>query len=117
MCYIYIEFIDFCRVKMNTHGSKSNPETITEVEVSALGRYADVWTEHVERLGHFSRAPQYRFSETAGIVKGKTVLDAAARGIQYRIFARWRENDRHRYFSPADCTCAAGRKAGTLGIR
>jgi len=44
-------------------------------------------------------------------------MPAAAR-IQYpHLRPHGRENDRHRYFSPADCTCAQAEKQEPLGIR
>jgi ubiquinone/menaquinone biosynthesis C-methylase UbiE len=77
---------------MNTHRSKSNPETITEGEVSRhWDDNADVWTEHVRKGWDTFREHLNNpaFLKLAGNLKGKTVLDAGCgEGYNTRIFAR-----------------------------
>ncbi|MGP8079132.1 MAG: class I SAM-dependent methyltransferase [Dehalococcoidales bacterium] len=77
---------------MNTHRLKSNPETITEGEVSRhWDDNADVWTEHVRQGWDTFREHLNNpaFLKLVGNLKGKTVLDAGCgEGYNTRIFAR-----------------------------
>jgi 2-polyprenyl-3-methyl-5-hydroxy-6-metoxy-1,4-benzoquinol methylase len=79
-------------MKMNTHKSKSKPETITEGEVSRhWDDNADVWTEHVRKGWDTFREHLNNpaFLKLVGNLKGKTVLDAGCgEGYNTRIFAR-----------------------------
>src|SRR5271157_5094228 len=77
---------------MNIRKLKSNPETITEGEVSRhWDDNADVWTEHVRKGWDTFREHLNNpaFLKLAGNLKGKTVLDAGCgEGYNTRIFAR-----------------------------
>ena len=84
--------VSLYRMKMNTHKSKSNPETITEGEVAQhWDDNADVWTEHVRKGWDTFREHLNNpaFLKLIGNLKGKTVLDAGCgEGYNTRIFAR-----------------------------
>jgi ubiquinone/menaquinone biosynthesis C-methylase UbiE len=77
---------------MNIRRSKSNPETITEGEVTRhWDDNADVWTEHVRNGWDTYREHLNNpaFLKLVGNLKGKTVLDAGCgEGYNTRIFAR-----------------------------
>jgi ubiquinone/menaquinone biosynthesis C-methylase UbiE len=77
---------------MNTHRSKSTPETFTEGEVTRhWDDNAEVWTDHV-RKGWDSYREHLNnpaFLKLTGSLKGKTTLDAGCgEGYNTRIFAR-----------------------------
>jgi len=104
---------------MNTHRSKSKPwNNHWGRSRPALDDNADVWTEHVRRGWDTFREHLNNpaFLKLVGNLKGKTALDAGCgEGYNTRIFARMGAKMTASIFSPPDCTCAAGRKAGTAG--
>ena len=77
---------------MNARKSKSNPEIITEGEVTQhWDDNADVWTEHVRKGWDTYREHLNNpaFLKLIGNLKGKIVLDAGCgEGYNTRIFAR-----------------------------